>query len=99
MVGLFLKMMVRTSPIHRWINWKLKELALTRAGLTGKFKHEHLIPRDRSLEDTVPSLQGEEKRRFLEFVMQMLQWLPENRKTARQLLEDPWLSDESIRNS
>ena len=63
----------------------------------GEFMHKHLIPGDRSLEDSIPSLHGEDKRQFIAFVKQMLQWLPENRKTAKQLLDDPWLSDESIK--
>jgi len=39
----------------------------------------------------VSALEGEEKRLFLSFVSKMLQWLPEDRKTAKELLEDPWL--------
>jgi hypothetical protein len=34
---------------------------------------------------------GEEKGLFLNFVRKMLQWLPEDRKTAKELREDPWL--------
>ena len=36
-------------------------------------------------------LAGEEKEDFIRFMRSMLKWLPEERKTARQLLEDPWL--------
>ncbi|KAL5359097.1 protein kinase [Aspergillus floccosus] len=36
-------------------------------------------------------LSGSEKDLFLRFVRSMLQWLPEERRTARQILEDPWL--------
>ena len=49
------------------------------------------IPKDVTLEDSVLTLQGEDKRLFLDFVRKMLQWLPENRQTAKQLLEHPWL--------
>lgn len=28
---------------------------------------------------------------FLEFIRSMLRWVPEERKRARELLEDPWL--------
>lgn len=36
-------------------------------------------------------LQGKDKEMFLEMMKGMLQWRPEDRKTAKQLLEDPWL--------
>jgi hypothetical protein len=34
---------------------------------------------------------GEEKALFLNFVKRMLQWLSEDRGTAKELREDPWL--------
>ncbi|XHG07892.1 hypothetical protein AWENTII_011023 [Aspergillus wentii] len=52
---------------------------------------------DVKIEDTVKCLEGEQKDQFLTFALKMLQWLPENRKAAKELIEDPWLSDESIR--
>jgi trans-aconitate methyltransferase len=52
--------------------------------------YKDLIP-DVSLEGSVLSLEGEEKQLFLNFARKMLQWLPEHRKTAKELLEDPWL--------
>lgn len=57
----------------------------------GEFMHKDLIPIDVRLEDSVLSLEGEDKRLFLDFIKKMLQWLPEDRKTAKELLEDPWL--------
>lgn len=36
-------------------------------------------------------LYGEEKQLFIRFMRSMLKWLPEERSTAKQLLEDPWL--------
>lgn len=39
---------------------------------------------------------GERKRLFLEFIKSMLQWLPEKRKTASELLRDPWLNAKCI---
>lgn len=53
--------------------------------------YERLIPTDASLEGSVRSLDGEEKKMFLKFARKVLQWLPEDRKTARELLDDPWL--------
>ncbi|KAJ9198984.1 hypothetical protein DTO021D3_8558 [Paecilomyces variotii] len=57
----------------------------------GEFMHKDLIPTDVSLEGLVYSLEGDDKQLFLNFVRKMLQWLPEHRKTAKELLEDPWL--------
>ncbi|KAF4221513.1 hypothetical protein CNMCM5878_008761 [Aspergillus fumigatiaffinis] len=58
----------------------------------GKFLYDDLIP-TRKLEDTVPSLETGDKEAFLSFVRQMLTWLPEERKTARDLMEHPFLND------
>jgi len=60
--------------------------------LEGEFIHKDLIPTGVSLEGSVSSLIGDDKRLFLNFVRKMLQWLPEHRKTAKELLEDPWLA-------
>lgn len=43
------------------------------------------------LDDCVTCMTGEEKELFLKFVRKMLQWLPEERRTAKELREDPWL--------
>jgi len=45
-----------------------------------------------SLEESERFLDGESKKQFLEFMRSMLQWLPEERKTAEELLKDPWLA-------
>ena len=57
----------------------------------GEFMHKNLIPADVTLDNSILSLQGEDKRLFMDFIKKMLQWLPEDRKTAKELLEDPWL--------
>lgn len=58
---------------------------------SGEFLRKELISRDSCLEDSVPSIQDEdEKKQFLEFVRGMLRWVPEERKTAKELLEGPW---------
>ena len=36
-------------------------------------------------------MDGENKRQFLDFVRQILRWLPEERMTARELLDHPWM--------
>lgn len=45
-----------------------------------------------SLESLEWRLSGKEKGEFIQFMKYMLKWLPEERKTAKQLLEDPWLA-------
>ncbi|KAH7333479.1 kinase domain-containing protein [Rhexocercosporidium sp. MPI-PUGE-AT-0058] len=58
----------------------------------GEFIHKDLIPSNLHLTNSVTSIQGEEKNLFLLFARKMLQWLPEDRKAARELLEEPWLN-------
>jgi len=57
----------------------------------GDFIRKDLIPRDLRIAETVTLFQGEEKQQFLDFVTKMLQWQPEKRSTAKDLLEDPFL--------
>jgi serine/threonine protein kinase len=63
----------------------------TKSTISGEFMRKDLIPTDIRLEDSVLSLEGEDKRLFLDFTKKMLQWLPEDRMTAKELLEHPWL--------
>ncbi|KAE9371886.1 CMGC protein kinase [Stipitochalara longipes BDJ] len=51
-----------------------------------------LIPEDTSLKSSEENLTGEDKQQFLIFVESMLQWRPKDRKTAKQLLNNPWLN-------
>ena len=46
-----------------------------------------------SFEGCEENLEGRNKELFLQFVRSMLQWVPEDRKTARELLDDPWLNE------
>ncbi|KGO70658.1 hypothetical protein PITC_055490 [Penicillium italicum] len=55
-----------------------------------EFQYSELIP-SRSLEDTAPFLEEKDRESFLSFVRQMLNWLPEERKTARELMDHPFL--------
>lgn len=59
---------------------------------SGKWKGAAEIPKMR-LEDTEKKLQGDEKEQFLRFVRRMLKWKPEERESARELLEDSWFND------
>ncbi|KAK3372134.1 kinase domain-containing protein [Podospora didyma] len=49
---------------------------------------------DMTLENSIKEIGGEKKASLLAFVKGMLQWRPEDRKTAAQLLEGPWLIGE-----
>lgn len=61
---------------------------------SGKFIGGIEIPKATSLEEVEGILQGEDKKRFLEFMRKMLQWDPEKRSSAAELLQDPWLQEE-----
>ena len=45
---------------------------------------------EKKLADTVTELDGDEKAKFLDLASGMLQWLPEKRKTARELTRHPF---------
>jgi serine/threonine protein kinase len=49
-------------------------------------------PEEFNLANLTPFVHGEDKRLFLEFVGRMLRWEPEDRATAGELYNDPWLS-------
>lgn len=55
-----------------------------------KFRYNALIP-SRSLEHTIPFLEENDRAGFLSIVQKMLTWLPEGRKTARELMDHPFL--------
>ncbi|RAL01113.1 protein kinase [Aspergillus ibericus CBS 121593] len=56
----------------------------------GNFLFENLIP-DRGLADTLHSLDQNERDGFLSLVRMMLTWRPEDRKTASELAQHPFL--------
>ena len=49
------------------------------------------IPHGLTLEMSKENLDGEKKEEFLRFVRCMLQWRPEDRWTAKELLGHPWM--------
>ncbi|EDP49747.1 protein kinase, putative [Aspergillus fumigatus A1163] len=59
----------------------------------GKWKQDIEIPTGVSLEMSEEYLEGRNKEMFIAFMRGMLQWRPEDRKTAKDLLQDPWLND------
>ncbi|GAB1318546.1 hypothetical protein MFIFM68171_08756 [Madurella fahalii] len=52
---------------------------------------EHAVVPSVSLESLEKRLAARENEHFLHFMRSMLKWLPEKRRTAKQLLADPWL--------
>lgn len=47
-----------------------------------------------SFEGSINQIKGEEKTRFIGFVKRMIEWKPEERSTAKELLGDPWLYED-----
>ncbi|KAJ5819378.1 hypothetical protein N7474_004969 [Penicillium riverlandense] len=62
----------------------------------GHWRNEIEVPGNISLENSEEFLSGRNKEMFLKFIKGMLQWRPEDRKTAKELLQDPWLNDHSF---
>ncbi|KAL6918397.1 hypothetical protein FSST1_009892 [Fusarium sambucinum] len=60
----------------------------------GELKNADRIPCDFNLENTIKCMTGEEKVRFIEFIRRIVRWSPEERSTARELLQDPWLHED-----
>ena len=65
------------------------------ANLAGHWRGEIPVPDPTSLEDSEINLEVSNKEAFLRFVQKMVQWRPEDRQTASQLLEDDWLNGRS----
>ncbi|PYI14680.1 kinase-like protein [Aspergillus violaceofuscus CBS 115571] len=61
----------------------------------GKRSHEFFTDDGGSLEQSEEFLEGRNKEMFLVFMRGVLQWRPEDRKTAKELLQDPWLNDQA----
>ncbi|RMD42050.1 hypothetical protein DV735_g3094, partial [Chaetothyriales sp. CBS 134920] len=53
----------------------------------GRFR----VPSGFSFETTLSRVSGQEKTKLIDFVRRMLRWNPNERSTARELLQDPWL--------
>ena len=58
---------------------------------TGDWRGAAEIPKG-ILEEAEKRFEGEEKKLFLDFVRKMLKWKPEERSSAKDLLDDLWLN-------
>ncbi|OAA66452.1 Protein kinase-like domain protein [Niveomyces insectorum RCEF 264] len=57
----------------------------------GRLKKGHVVAVT-SLETEMTALDGPEKAEFLRFLRRLLQWDPDDRPSARELMKDPWLT-------
>ena len=57
----------------------------------GTFRYDSMAT-DATLESEAKVLDYEEKAKFLAFIKRTLQWRPEDRASAAELLQDPWIS-------
>lgn len=56
-----------------------------------EFLHPELLTSQDTLHDAVLSLEGKDRDEFVCLALNMLKWIPQQRKTAKKLLDDPWL--------
>lgn len=65
----------------------------------GRFRHPKLIREGFSFESSITRFKGKDKELFIDFAKKMICWLPEERWTAKQLLEHPWLEQRDVEDS
>ena len=65
------------------------------ANILGQWRGEIPVPKRTNLEESEENLEGSNKENFLRFVRKMVQWRPEDRQSANQLLKDDWLNGRS----
>lgn len=70
------------------------DISLAQLSKAGKWRGEIPLPDRTSLEQLEENLEdgSNDKKAFIRFMQKMLQWQPEDRHTAKQLLEDDWLN-------
>ncbi|KAJ4129205.1 hypothetical protein NW768_007740 [Fusarium equiseti] len=61
---------------------------------TGQLKDPGCVPDDFTFESSITCMEGEEKGKFIRFIKRMMKWDPDERATASELLEDPWLNQD-----
>ncbi|MCJ1411024.1 hypothetical protein MMC19_005112 [Ptychographa xylographoides] len=57
----------------------------------GTFRFPELTQKDFNFENLETVLEGDNKKLFIGLMRRMLQWLPENRPSAKELIDDPWI--------
>lgn len=88
--GIIAKLYTSDGMLARIHNLLSPQLLIS--SFKGQFKHSDLVPPDTfNLKSLTHSLAEEEKVPFLEFASKMLRWIPEERTTAEDLYNDPWL--------
>lgn len=65
----------------------------------GQFRHPKLVREGFSFESSITRFKGKDKELFIDFAKKMICWLPEERWTAKQLLEHPWLKKMDVEDS
>lgn len=60
----------------------------------GQFKYPEHVNEEITFDSSIMRVKGEEKELFKDFAKKMIDWLPEERWTAKQLLEHPFLTKE-----
>ncbi|MCJ1391749.1 hypothetical protein MMC18_004614 [Xylographa bjoerkii] len=58
----------------------------------GNFLFPELIPKNFTFEELEVYLDSEDKELFIDFIKCILHWLPEDRKSAKELVDHPWLT-------
>lgn len=69
---------------------RAKLISLLTPEITGNWLGLAPIPEGRTMEALETRL--EDKSGFLRFIRRALTWMPEERATAKDLLQDPWLT-------
>ena len=59
--------------------------------LKGEFEGPTVTTANFNFENATCRIHSEEKKMFIQFVQRMLKCLPEERSTAKELHQDPWL--------
>ncbi|KAI0003443.1 kinase-like domain-containing protein [Xylariaceae sp. FL0662B] len=59
----------------------------------GEYSAGITVPEPVSLKNIETSVEGQDKELFLRFMQKMLQWEPEKRSSAKELIEDDWVCE------
>jgi serine/threonine-protein kinase SRPK3 len=65
----------------------------------GNFRHPKLVPEGFSFESSITRFKAKDKELCIDFAKKMICWLPEERWTAKQLLDHPFLKEREEKES